>query len=223
MSLRHALVLGATGLVGSRCVAHLVESPAYGRVSCLVRRPGLPANDKLSELVVDFSTLTAKEIEPADDLFIAIGTTMKKARSRETFRRIDLELPLRVAELAVAKGTKRIALVSSIGANARSPQFYLRTKGELEEALAKLPASVLHVMRPSLLLGERTESRPGEAIASVVGRATAALLVGPTRKWRPIDADIVGRAMVAAMLTLGTEPHVQVHAYDELLRLATNA
>ena len=217
---RRALVLGATGLVGARCVAHLLESPAYERVTCLVRRAGLPASDKQHERVVDFARLTAEDIEPASDLFCAIGSTMKKAGSREAFRRIDLEIPLRVAELAVAAGVKRIALVSSVGADARSSNFYLRTKGELEDALAKLPLAALHVMRPSLLLGDRAESRPGEAIASVFARATSGLLIAGLRRWRPIEGDQVGRAMVAAMLSPDPEPPLQIHEHDAILALA---
>ncbi|HVH42236.1 MAG TPA: NAD-dependent epimerase/dehydratase family protein, partial [Labilithrix sp.] len=202
MAGRRALVLGASGLVGSRCVAHLQASDAYELVTCLVRRPILSDRagsretratqpEKVRERVVDLSKLTGDDVEPYDDLFCAIGTTMKKAGSREAFRWVDHDLPLRVAELGVGRGTKRIALVSSAGASARSSNFYLRTKGELEEALARLPLDALHILRPSLLLGERSESRPGEAIASVVARATRGLLVGSLRKWRPIDGDRV--------------------------------
>jgi uncharacterized protein YbjT (DUF2867 family) len=217
---RHALVLGATGLVGARCVAHLLKSSDYAKVTCLVRRSGLATSDKLHERVVDFSHLTGTDIERADDLFCAIGSTMKKAGSREAFRHVDLEIPLHVAELAVAAGVKRMALVSSIGANARSSTFYLRTKGELEDSLAKLPLAALHVFRPSLLLGHRTESRPGEAIGSVIARATNGLLIGGLRKWRAIDVDQVGRAMVAAMLEPDPHPPVQVHEHDTIVALA---
>ncbi|MDF2692786.1 MAG: hypothetical protein K0S65_1169 [Labilithrix sp.] len=189
-------------------------------MTCLVRRSGLATSDKLHERVVDFAHLTGKDIDGADDLFCAIGSTMKKAGSREAFRHVDLEIPLRVAELAVAAGVRRMALVSSIGANARSSNFYLRTKGELEDALAKLPLAALHVFRPSLLLGDRTESRPGEAIGSVIARATNGLLVGGLRKWRAIDVDQVGRAMVAAMLEPDPHPPVQVHEHDAIVALA---
>jgi uncharacterized protein YbjT (DUF2867 family) len=220
---RRALVLGATGLVGSRCVARLLESPDYERVTCLVRRPALATTDTLHERVVDFARLTADDIEPASDLFCAIGSTMKKAGSREAFRRVDLDLPLHVAELAVAAGVKRIALVSSVGADAHSRNFYLRTKGELEEALAKLPLAALHVMRPSLLLGDRTESRPGETLANVFGRATSGLLVGGLRRWRPIDVDQVGRAMVAAMTGPDPKPALAIYEYDAIVELAARA
>ncbi|MBX3259199.1 MAG: NAD-dependent epimerase/dehydratase family protein [Labilithrix sp.] len=217
---RRALVLGATGLVGGRAVAHLVDSPAYERVTCLVRRATLATSDVLRERVVDFAKLTADDVEPADDLYCAIGSTMKKAGSREAFRRVDLELPLRVAELAVAAGVKRIALVSSVGASAEAKSFYLRTKGELEDALAALPLTALHVMRPSLLLGDREESRPGEAIATVLARAANGLLVGGLRRWRAIDVDDVGRAMVAATTGPDPDPPRRIHEHDAIVALS---
>ncbi|HVJ93813.1 MAG TPA: NAD-dependent epimerase/dehydratase family protein [Labilithrix sp.] len=220
MSSRHALVLGATGLIGTRCVEHLLASSAYSRVTCIVRRPLGKTSDKLVARVVDFSRLTPSDVDPEADLFCAIGTTMKKAKTRENFREVDFAIPLRVAELAVQARTKRIALVSSVGADARSHNFYLRTKGELEEALAKLPLLAFHVLRPSLLMGERAERRPGEAMASVVMRAAASLLGGGLRKYRAIDGDDVARALVAAMLGPDPDPPRNVYEHDEILRLS---
>lgn len=218
--LRRALVLGGTGLVGSRCVTHLAASRAYGSVTCLVRRPAIAVRGTLHERVVDFSALQPDDVAPVDDVFCAIGTTMKKAGSREAFRHVDFELPLRVAELAVSVGAKRLALVSSVGADAGSSNFYLRTKGELEDALAKLPFAALHILRPSLLLGDRDESRPGEAIASVISRATRGLLVRGLRKYRPIEADQVARALVAAMARPDPVPPRQVYEHDAIVDLA---
>ena len=224
--LRRALVLGATGLVGARCVEHLAENASYGSVTCLVRRPAiasipsLASRSKVHERIVDFSALEPADVEPASDVFCAIGTTMKKAGSREAFRRVDFELPLRVTELAVSVGAKRLALVSSVGADAGSMNFYLRTKGELEDVLAKLPLGALHILRPSLLLGERAESRPGEAIASVLSRATRGLLVGRLRKYRPIEADQVARAMGAAMVAADPTTPRQIYEHDAIVALA---
>lgn len=217
---RRALVLGATGLVGSRCVARLLERDAYERVTCLVRRPSLEAHPRLEQRVVDFASLRPSDVGDAEDLFCAIGTTMKKAGSRAEFRRVDLEIPLEVARLAVGAGTKRIALVSSVGADAGSRVFYLRVKGELEDALAQLPLEALHVFRPGLLLGERQESRPGEAIGAVLAKATQGLLVGGLRKWRPIEADDVARAMVSAMLGPDPRPFVRAYEHDAIVALA---
>jgi uncharacterized protein YbjT (DUF2867 family) len=113
-----------------------------------------------------------------------------------------------------------MALVSSVSASAHASNFYLRTKGELEDALAKLPLAALHVFRPSLLLGDRTESRPGEALGSVVARVANGLLVGGLRKWRAIDGARVGGAMVAAMLEPDPHPAVQIYEHDAIVALA---
>lgn len=218
---RRALVLGSTGLVGARCVAHLVESPVYERVTCLVRRPSWTTSDKLREHVVDFARLTAADIGPCDDLYCAIGSTMKKAGSREAFRHVDLEIPLEVARLATSNGgLARVALVSSVGADTSASSLYLRTKGELEDALAKLPLEELHVMRPSLLLGDRVESRPGEKLGTIVANATSWMLVGCLRKVHPVDVDVVARAMVGALSGPRRGERVQIHHYDEILALA---
>lgn len=196
-------------------------------MTCLVRRPSLGARlalagDRLRECVVDFDALSAADVEPleADDVFCALGTTMKKAGSREAFRRVDYTIPLRAIELAVKAGATRLALVSSVGADASSSSFYLRTKGELEDALALLPLRMFHVFRPSLLQGERGESRPGEAIGGAFFAVAGGILLGGLRKYRPIDGDAVARAMVAAMLRPDTAPAKQIHFYDQIVELA---
>jgi uncharacterized protein YbjT (DUF2867 family) len=221
---RTALVLGSSGLVGARCVAHLLASTTYRQITCLVRRPQAtvePRSDRLRERVVDFDALTAAEVDAVDDVYSALGSTMKKAGSREAFRRVDFTIPFDVARLAIAKGAKRIALVSSVGADARSSNFYLKTKGELEEALAALSLKALHVFRPSLLVGDRTESRPGEAVATAVGRAAGALLLGGLRKYRPIDVDRIACAMVTSMVRADPEPPLQIYEFAAIMQLST--
>lgn len=213
---RTALLIGASGLVGARCLEHLLASDRYAKVTCLVRRAtGHAAHPRLEERVVDFDALGA--LEPVDDVFCAIGTTMKKAGSREAFRKVDFELPLAVAERAKGAGAARMVLVSSVGADAGASSFYLRTKGELEDALAKLDFRALHVLRPSFLVGERSESRPGEAVGIAVARGVGALLFGGMRKYRAIDADVVARAMVAAAQR--NDEGTKVYHHDEIIAL----
>lgn len=221
---RRALVLGATGLVGARCLHHLASRDEYARVVCLVRRakairPPATSAPAIAEHVVD-AALEAKDIEEVDDIYCAIGSTMKKAGSKEAFRRVDFEIPLAVAKLAVAKGARRLALVSSIGADASSSNFYLKTKGELEDALAALfeehGGKALHILRPSFLVphasADRDEARPGEKLGIAVAVATRGLMMGGLRKYRPINVDVVGSAMVAA--TLGPDPTPFKKTYD---------
>jgi uncharacterized protein YbjT (DUF2867 family) len=212
MSQRRALLLGSTGLIGKRAREHLAAGGRYTEVVCLVRK----ATGAPGEKVVDFATLD--RVDPVDDVFCAIGTTMKKAGSREAFRAVDHDLPLKVAKLAVAAGAQRMVLVSSVGASAKAGSFYLRTKGELEDALAALGLRALHVLRPSLLLGDRAESRPGESVGIAVARATGFLLMGGLRKYRAIDADVVARAMVAA--AAGADDGVKVYEHDAIVKLA---
>ncbi len=218
--LRRALLVGATGLVGRRCLAHLAVHDAYGDVICLVRRPLAEMRARVRIHVVDFERLSARDIPPVDDVYCALGTTIKKAKSQQAFRQVDFELPLRIATLALEAGATRMAVVSSVGADANASNFYLRTKGELERALDALPFSSLHVLRPSLLLGEREESRPGEAVASVVARAASGLLRGGLSRYRAISGDDVAKAMLAAMTHADVSVARSVLEHDRILELA---
>ncbi len=199
---KRALVAGASGLVGRECLAALLASYRYAEVVALVRRP-LPQRDpRLKQLQVDFDGLdNALESLIMDDVFCCLGTTMRRAGSREAFWRVDYELPLRLANTTRNRGATRFVLVSSLGANRRARTFYLRVKGELETALTALDFPTLIVVRPSLLLGNRPESRPGEAAAALVMRAISPILVGRFRKLRPVPARTVALAMVAAANT----------------------
>lgn len=211
------LVLGATGLVGSRAVEHALASPRVAEVTTLVRRATGKVHDKLRERVVDWEAPVA-DLEGHDAVLCALGTTIAKAGSQEAFRRVDHDLPLRVAEAARRAGARAFALVSSVGADARSGNFYLRTKGELEDALRHLDFPSLHLLRPSLLVGDRTEERTGERLAMATSALWSSVLFGPLRRYRAIDADVVARALVGAAV-LG-EPGVHVHEHDALVALA---
>ena len=138
MSSRTAVVLGASGLVGGFCLRALVDDPDYTRVLTFGRRE-LPSltRAKVAQRVADLGSLTADDFQGAQDVFCALGTTIRKAGSQEAFRRIDLELPLRSAEEALKAGAEQFVVVSSVGADAASKNFYLRTKGELERELAR--------------------------------------------------------------------------------------
>ncbi len=185
----------------------LLASPEYGRVVALVRRPTGLQHAKLHEQIVDFSALPADTPDlQADDVFCCLGTTIRVAGSQAAFRAVDHDYPLALGQLAKKVGAQRFLLISALGADAASKVFYNRTKGETERDLANLRLPALWCMRPSLLDGDRAESRPGERVALVFGRAVAPLMLGPLRRYRPISTVAVARAMLRCALGEGPAP-----------------
>ncbi len=192
---RHVVLAGATGLVGGRLLQMLLDDPDVADVVALTRRPLAIPHPKLVPAVVDFDHLADFALPPIDDCFLCLGTTIRAAGSQEAFRRVDLALPLAVAQMALAVGATRCLVVSATGADAKSRVFYIRVKGELEDALNALPFRSVVAFRPSLLAGERAEYRAGEAAALAVLRPLGPLLPG---RWRPVDAGAVALAMMRA-------------------------
>ena len=174
---RVALVAGASGLVGRALLARLGADPGVAQVHALVRRPLDLVAPKLQVHVVDFNALPP--LPAADEAYLALGTTIAVAGSREAFRAVDFDANLAVAKAAGAAGARRVGLVSAMGADARSRVFYSRVKGELEEALSALPLDALVIARPSLLLGDRDRlgqsRRRGEHLAARLDRSPAHL------------------------------------------------
>jgi uncharacterized protein YbjT (DUF2867 family) len=194
---RTALLLGATGLVGGELLTLLLADPEYRQVTVLVRRNLPRTHPKLVQRVVDFKDLTkAADAYKVDDVFCCLGTTIKKAGSQEAFRVVDYEYPLESAKLAARQGAGQYLLITALGADAKSSVFYSRVKGEVEEAVGRLPLKSLHIFRPSLLLGNRQESRTGEKIAIAVMKPLGFLLAGPLKKYRGIEARTVAQAML---------------------------
>lgn len=191
---RSVLIAGATGLVGSECLRLVSDDPTFGRIVVLTRRP-LPAraherSTKIEEHVIDFDRLaTYAQLLRVDQIICALGTTIKKAGSREQFRQVDLGYPLEIARMGVEQGARHFLLVSATGANARSRIFYNRVKGELEDAVRALPYRSITICRPSLLAGERKEFRLGEEIAMRL-----AFLI--PSKYKPVAASDVAAALV---------------------------
>lgn len=197
---RAALLAGATGLVGRELLALLCADPRYRTVQVLSRRdvPGLQADARLTVHRVDFARLP--ELPAVDDVYVALGTTIAAAGSEAAFRQVDFEFVVATARAARAAGACRLAVVSALGADARSRVFYNRVKGEMEEAVAALGYSSIVIARPSLLLGDRAVlGQPTR-----IGERLAARLLGPVRRLvpagvRPIEAGAVARALVVAL------------------------
>lgn len=187
------LVAGATGLVGSRLLEQLATHGDY-TVTTVGRRPPAFEHERVKHLVADFSA--ALELPAADTFFCSLGTTIRKAGSQDAFRAIDLDLVVNLARQAQATGCTTAITVSSIGADAGSANFYLRTKGEMENAVAGLGFTRCGFIRPSLLLGERAEMRPAELLGKWATRLINPLLVGALSNYRAVDATVVAAAMI---------------------------
>ncbi|MBI5511292.1 MAG: NAD-dependent epimerase/dehydratase family protein [Deltaproteobacteria bacterium] len=222
MSDRHALVLGATGLIGSHVVRRLLEAPTWGQVTVLARRAANTSHPKLRWHVVDLDDRsTWTRFAKIDDVFDCLGTTIKQAGSQAQFRHVDLELPLAVSRAARDAGAAHASLISSLGADRRARVFYSRVKGEREAEMQALGFPSLHLLRPSLLLGERATARAGEKMGELILGIGRPLLVGPWRKYRAIRGEDVARAMVH--LAASPNPGTRVLLSDEIAKVATEA
>ena len=191
---RTVALAGATGLVGREILRGLVADPSVAKVHVLGRR-AVEASPKVVPHVVDFRSLPA--LPPVDEVYLALGTTIKVAGSQEAFRAVDFDANLAVARAALAAGAKRAGLVSAMGASAKSGIFYSRVKGELEDALAALPFEGLVIARPSMLAGDRgtlgQPERRGEKIAIVVSRVLGPLI---PKNYRSVAAADVAQALL---------------------------
>jgi uncharacterized protein YbjT (DUF2867 family) len=224
MSRRIVVVMGATGLVGGHLVQVLAADETVEKVVAPVRRAVTDwvHQRRIEAPVVDLDALSQSSSRfQADQVFICLGTTMKVAGSKEAFRRVDFDYVVESARLAVEGGARDAYLVSSVGADPESKVFYSRIKGEAEAALSALPFRSVHIFRPSVLVGERKETRPGERFGIAVGKLLTPVLVGPARRYRPIEALTVARAMAAAARQ--PEPGVHVLESEEIAALAAEA
>ncbi|GAB4055663.1 oxidoreductase [Spirosoma litoris] len=188
-----ALVIGATGLIGDLLTHRLVDSPFYHNVKVLVRKSLGWQHPRLQEVLFDFDHPNGL-LTQADDVYCCLGTTIKKAGSKEAFRKVDYQYPMDIARLSLANGAKQFAVVTAMGANSGSSFFYNRVKGDVERDLAALNYPTLLIFRPSLLLGNRSESRFGERLAAGAMRLFSPFIPA---KYKGVDAGKVVNAMLA--------------------------
>ncbi len=197
MKSKIALVLGATGLVGQELIELLTTDSLYHSIIIINRREVGYNHPKIQERVIDFSFIDSeiKQIN-ATDVFCCIGTTIKKAGSKDAFRKVDYEIPVSFGRIAERSNVESYTVISSMGANAASNNFYSSVKGEMENQLLPLIIPNLTILRPSLLLGDRDESRFGEDVAKSIFSVLGFLMVGPLKKYKPIHAKQVAKAMI---------------------------
>lgn len=204
-----ALVVGSTGLIGKQLTQNLLQHTAYSKVVCVTRSPQDFGDPRYVNRVINFDQIDAFADEiKANHVFCCLGTTMKKAGSKEKFRKVDYHYPLEIAKTAKQNGAKSFLLVSSMGADTGSSFFYNQVKGEVEEAIGLLNFESYHIFRPSLLMGPRNEKRTGERFAQVLMSGLSFLFVGPIKKYKPIQSDKVANAMVNIALKETTGKHI---------------
>ncbi len=197
MSTKIATLIGATGLIGNYLLEELLNDPFYDNVRILIRRPFDKTHPKLEKKLVDFndgdSLLVA--LSNSDVVFCVIGTTQKKVKGdKDAYRKIDYDIPVNAARFCKMIGCEKFILVSSAGANSKSINFYAKLKGETEEAVKEAGLKTVHIMRPSMLLGERKEFRLLEKIGQNLMTGLAFLIPA---KYKPIHGKNVAKAMLA--------------------------
>jgi uncharacterized protein YbjT (DUF2867 family) len=215
-----ATLVGATGLIGSHLLQALLNDAFVDTIKILIRRPTDITHPKLEKKIVDFndsdSLLVA--LSNSDMLFCAIGTTQKKVKGdKDAYRKIDFDIPVKLARFCKMTGCGKFILVSSAGANAKSMNFYQRLKGETDEAVKEVGPKTIHIMRPSLLLGDRKEFRLGENIGKAM-MTTLSFLIPD--KYKAIQAKAVAKVMLA--LGKKNDDGYFIHENSEIIHLSNN-
>jgi uncharacterized protein YbjT (DUF2867 family) len=211
--MKTALLIGATGLVGSQLLIQLLDDARFGKVIALGRRDLGRSHPKLTAHVIDFEAPEAwSSLVAGDVAFSSLGTTLKQAGGQAAQKKVDHDYQLAFARAAAKNGVPTFVLVSSASANARSRVFYSRIKGELDREVQGLGFTRVRIMRPSLLAGDRAQPRAGERIGSVVLGAANAL--GLARRYREIHGDVVAKAMINA--ALDPDEGLRIFTLDEV-------
>ncbi|MEO5650542.1 MAG: NAD-dependent epimerase/dehydratase family protein [Ginsengibacter sp.] len=213
MNKKTAVVIGATGLIGSYLVEELLKDDAFEIVRTLARRPLAMLHPKLQQRMVNFNDMNdyQEKFGEGDIIFCCIGTTQKNVKGdKALYERIDFDIPLNAAQIGVSKGFKKYLIVSSVGANENSSNFYLKLKGKTENALIQFAFESIGIFRPSMLLGYRKESRKGEKVVQRVMKFLSLFLFGSLKKYQAIDAKDVAIAMVEE----SKENNIGIHYFD---------
>ena len=195
--MKTALVFGSSGLVGSHLVRLLNKNSIYEKIKLFVRSTSEIKTSKIEIINTDFKNLSNhKEDINGDDCFFCIGTTKKNTPDKDEYRRIEYDIPVEIAKIAKSNSINSFFYISSGFADPKSSSAYLKNKGQVEEELIKLNFSILGIMRPSFLVGNRKEKRPGEEVGIFFFKIFSPLLLGPLKKMRPIKSEKVAKVMI---------------------------
>ena len=216
--MKKAIVYGASGLVGSYILENLLKNINYEQIIAVVRKDLNIQHPKLKTLIGDFNSLpeVVKDIE-VDEVFIALGTTQKKTPDKKLYYQIDHDYPVLAAKLAKENGAKAVFLVSAIGANANSSIFYTKMKGETEQDIISLNLEHTYIFRPSMILGNRKESRPLEKVFIGIFKFINPLFVGSLSKYKGIEASDIAKSMISSAKHLNEK--VKILHWSEMTAL----
>ena len=196
--MKTALLFGASGLVGSHVLNQLISNNSYSKIKLFVRSSIDISDPKIEIIQTDFNNLeNQREDIKGDDCFFCIGTTKQNSPDKNEYRRVELEVPKQIAQIAKSNSVNSFVFISSGYADPKSSGDYLKFKGEVEEELKRLNFPKLGIMRPSFLLGDRKEKRVGEKIGIFVFKLLSPLFLGPLKKMKPIHSATVAKAMIA--------------------------
>ena len=197
--MKTALVFGSSGLIGGHLLNQLIKNDYYDKIKIFVRSVPEINDPKVEIIKTDFNNLeNHREVIKGDDCFFCIGTTKQNSPDKNEYRRVELDVPKEIAQIAKSNSVNSFVFVSSGYADPKSSGDYLKFKGEVEEELKRLDFSKLGIMRPSFLLGDRKEKRVGEKIGILIFKLLSPLLLGPLKKMRPIHSKTVAKAMTRA-------------------------
>ena len=197
--MKTALVFGSSGLVGGQLLDQLTKNNNYNKIKIFVRLEPEINDPKVEVIKANFKNLeNHKEDIKGDDCFFCIGTTKQNSPDKNEYRRVELEIPKKIATIAKSNLVNSFIFVSALYANPKSLGDYVRFKGLVEEELKRLNFPKLGIMRPSFLMGNRKEKRVGEKIGIFVFKILSPLLLGPLKKMRPIHSETVAKAMIRA-------------------------
>lgn len=197
MQMKRVIVAGASGLIGSELIKLLLVNPNFHEVLAFVRKPLAISHLKLTQISTNFDDLEdVREAFYGDSVFCCLGSTIKKTPDLADYRKVDHDYPVKLAELSEQHKISQFHLISALGANSNSNQFYLKLKGDTEESIKKCFSRSLHIYQPALLTGNRLEKRRFEKTFIFLVKIVNPLLVGSLRKYRSIKATTVGQAMI---------------------------
>lgn len=214
--IKNALVAGATGLVGGELISLLIRKDYYNSIHVIARNPFSLEHPKIHSHILSFDELSSFNPKALiRDVYVCLGSTLKKAGSVKNFRKVDLDYVVDLARWAKLNHVERFAVISSIGADMGKKNYYLKTKGEMEEELKAIRFNHLIILRPSLLLGERNETRISEQLGKSVSKIMSPLMAGRLKKYKPVKASVVARNMFVS--TINSNQSIRIIENNEIV------